>query len=177
MTQVVFFSYYISLCRQSPRSLVTMNQTKLEDSNLANYGGDMHHDAVKNAARKDKAWRNVGREAGVQIWRIENFRVKHWPKSRYGEFYSGDSYIILHTKVNDLGKKTYDAFFWLGAETTQDEAGTAAYKTVELDELLGDEPVQYREIQGNETKAFLDLFPKVTILSGGVDSGFRRVKP
>eukprot|EP01083_Nonionella_stella_P183261 661750_1 len=154
-----------------------MNQTKLEDSNLANYGGDMHHDAVKNAARKDKAWRNVGREAGVQIWRIENFRVKHWPKSRYGEFYSGDSYIILHTKVNDLGKKTYDAFFWLGAETTQDEAGTAAYKTVELDELLGDEPVQYREIQGNETKAFLDLFPKVTILSGGVDSGFRRVKP
>jgi len=32
-------------------------------------------------------------------------------------------------------------------------------------------------VQGNETKKFLDLFNKVTILAGGVDSGFRNVKP
>ena len=154
-----------------------MAEEKLDDSNLANYGGKEHHQAVKNAAKKDKAWKNVGKKKGIQIWRVENFRIKSWPERRYGEFFSGDSYIILHTMVSDTGKKTYDAFFWLGAETTQDEAGTAAYKTVELDEILGDEPVQYREVQGNETKKFLDLFPKVTILSGGVDSGFRHVSP
>ncbi len=45
--------------------------------------------------------------------------MKHWPKDRYGEFYGGDSYIILHTKENDEGKKEYDVFFWLGSETTQ----------------------------------------------------------
>jgi len=103
--------------------------------------------------------------------------VKHWPKDKYGEFYGGDSYIILNTMENDEGKKSYDVFFWLGGETSQDEAGTAAYKTVELDDYLGDLPVQYREVQGNESKKFLNMFPKVTILEGGMESGFRNVKP
>lgn len=31
-------------------------------------------------------------------------------------------------------------------------------------------------IKGNESKKFLDLFPKISILAGGVDSGFRIVK-
>mmetsp|Transcript_26729 Transcript_26729/g.23540 ORF Transcript_26729/g.23540 Transcript_26729/m.23540 type:complete len:382 (-) Transcript_26729:492-1637(-) len=150
---------------------------KLEDSNMANYGSEEHKQMRKDAAGKEPAWNNVGQEVGAQIWRIEKFKVKHWPKDRYGEFYGGDSYIILNTMENDEGKKSYDVFFWLGAETSQDEAGTAAYKTVELDDYLGDEPVQYREVQGNESKKFLNLFPKVTILEGGVDSGFRNVKP
>lgn len=131
----------------------------------------------KDAAKKEKAWEGIGKECGVQIWRIEKFQVKNWAKDQYGEFYSGDSYIILHTKENEEGKKEYDVYFWLGAETSQDEAGTAAYKTVELDDLLGDEPVQYREVQGNESKGFLDLFPKITILEGGMESGFRKVGP
>jgi len=150
---------------------------KLEDSNMANYGSEEHKQLRKDAAMKEKAWLNVGQELGPQIWRIEKFKVKHWPKDKYGEFYGGDSYIILNTMENDEGKKSYDVFFWLGAETSQDEAGTAAYKTVELDDYLGDEPVQYREVQGNESKKFLNMFPKVTILEGGVESGFRNVKP
>jgi len=152
-------------------------QVKLEDSNMANYGSPEHKKMRKEAALTEPAWKDIGKEVGIQIWRIEKFEVKHWPKDRYGEFYSGDSYIILHTKENDEGKKEYDVYFWLGAETSQDEAGTAAYKTVELDDYLGDEPVQYREVQGNESKKFLDLFNKMTILEGGVESGFHKVKP
>ena len=49
-------------------------------------------------------------------------------------------------KKTRKNKFEYDVFFWLGAETTQDEAGTAAYKTVELDDYLNDEPIQYREV-------------------------------
>ncbi len=30
----------------------------------------------------------------------------------------------------------YDVHFWIGAESSQDEYGTAAYKTVELDTLV-----------------------------------------
>ena len=36
--------------------------------------------------------------------------------------------------------------------------------------------VQYREVQGNESKNFLDLFSKIKILAGGIDSGFNHVE-
>ena len=42
----------------------------------------------------------------------------------------------------------------------QDEAGVAAYKTVELDMSLGGAPIQHREVQGHESKQFVSLFPK-----------------
>ena len=32
---------------------------------------------------------------GTEIWRIENFQPVPLPKSEYGKFYSGDSYIVL----------------------------------------------------------------------------------
>ena len=44
----------------------------------------------------------------------------------------------------------------------QDEYGTAAYKTVELDTFLDDKAVQYREVQGSESRLFLSYFPKLT---------------
>jgi len=157
--------------------MAQVGQVKLGDSNMANYGSKEHHEMKKHAAEHEEAWKGAGSEAGIRVWRIEKFKVKDWPKDKYGEFFGGDSYIVLHTKINDEGKKTYDVFFWLGSETSQDEAGTAAYKTVELDDLLGDEPVQYREVQTNESKKFLELFPKMTVLSGGVESGFNHIKP
>lgn len=38
--------------------------------------------------------------SGVEVWRIEKFKVVLWPKERYGEFYTGDSYIVLN--VNSI---------------------------------------------------------------------------
>jgi gelsolin len=71
----------------------------------------------------------------------------------------------------------HDVHFWIGAHSTQDEYGTAAYKTVELDTFLDDKPVQHREVQDNESDLFKTYFKAVTLMEGGANSGFRHVKP
>lgn len=148
----------------------------LEGTNMENYGGKEHRAKQQAIAQNQAEWKTAGDEVGVEVWRIEKFKVVP-QKDFTGEFYNGDSYIVLNTYLEEDSKK-YNAHFWLGAETSQDEAGAAAIKTVELDDLLGDEPVQYREVQGVETKLFKDCFRGgVRILEGGVDTGFAHVKP
>jgi Gelsolin repeat len=44
------------------------------------------------------------------------------------------SILQTYKKKPDSENLSYDLHFWLGEETSQDEAGTAAYKTVELDD-------------------------------------------
>ncbi|KAK4721102.1 hypothetical protein R3W88_011335 [Solanum pinnatisectum] len=123
----------------------------------------------------DPAFQGAGQRVGTEIWRIEDFQPVPLPKSDYGKFYSGDSYIILQTTSGKGGAYLYDIHFWLGKDTSQDEAGTAAIKTVELDVILGGRAVQYREVQGHETDKFLSYFkPCIIPLEGGVASGFKK---
>jgi len=151
----------------------------IADSNIAMLGSDLEKSVKKAAAETEQAWKEAGKKVGIQIWRIEKFKVVSWPKEQYGQFYSGDSYIVLNTyKKPDAPKILFDVHFWLGKHTSQDEAGTAAYKTVELDDLLGGDPVQHREVQGHESELFLKYFNNtIRLLEGGVDSGFKHVEP
>jgi len=163
---------------------------KLKDSNMANYGGKGHHDLREGAAKKENAWKGAGLKPGIDIWRIENkkakksgdaahFGVKKWPKSKYGTFFDGDSFIVLHTKRDKKNDKklTHVIYMWLGLNSTQDEMGVAAYKTVELDDLFQGEPIQCRVVQGHEPRRFTNLFDRpILTLSGGVESGFNHVK-
>lgn len=41
---------------------------------------------------------------------------------------------------------------------SQDESGSAAIFTVQMDDFLGGKPIQYREVQGHESKTFLGYF-------------------
>nr|KAJ0220880.1 hypothetical protein LSAT_V11C200061600 [Lactuca sativa] len=93
---------------------------------------------------------------GLEIWRFENFQPFPLLKSDYGRFYMGDSYVVL-----------------------QDEAGTAAIKTVELDAILGGRVVQHREIQSHESDKFLSYFkPCIVPLEGDINptvaTGFKK---
>lgn len=164
------------------QGLTHLQEYDIKDSNVEFLNSDIDHKVKYNSALTEPAWNDgkIDRVAGLFIWRIEDFEVIVWPKAKYGQFYDGDSYIILHSyKVGQKeGKEklVHEIFFWLGAKTSQDEAGTAAYKTVELDEFLRGSAIQHRELQTSPSEDFLALFPTLKILSGGVASGFRHVE-
>jgi gelsolin len=145
---------------------------KIEETNMALFGSDLEKKIKAAAAGGEAAWKGCGQKEGLEIWRIEKFKVVPWPKSRYGSFFDGDSYIVLHTRKED-DKLKWNIHFWLGKYTSQDEYGTAAYKTVELDDYLGGSPVQYREVDENESTQFLSLFKCFQVLQGGIESGFK----
>jgi gelsolin len=164
--------------------LIHSKEYDIKDSNVELIGTDIDHRVKYNSATTEPAWNNgqIAKNPGLFIWRIENFQVIPWPKEKYGQFYDGDSFIVLHSyKLGDhkLGdhKLGHDIFFWLGSKTTQDEAGTAAYKTVELDEFLHGAATQYREVQQHPSDEFLALFRHYAVRAGGVRSGFRHVEP
>ncbi|XP_020909161.1 gelsolin-like protein 2 [Exaiptasia diaphana] len=148
-----------------------------KDTNVGMIGSDLDRSVRKDAANTEKAWQNAGQKPGVEVWRINKFKVECVDVDDYGKFYEGDSYIVLNTYKNkETEAIEYDLFFWIGKDSTQDEYGTAAYKTVELDAYLDDKPVQYREVGRNESQKFLACFSNTfQHLKGGYDSGFNKV--
>ncbi|KAG5376180.1 hypothetical protein IGI04_040776 [Brassica rapa subsp. trilocularis] len=126
----------------------------------------------------DQALQGCGQKSGIEIWRIESFKPVAVPKESHGKFFTGDSYIVLKTTASRSGSLHHDIHYWLGKDSSQDEAGSVAVMTVELDSALGGRAVQYREVQGQENEKFLSYFkPCIIPQEGGVASGFNQVKP
>lgn len=122
------------------------------------------------------AFQNAGKTPGLEVWRVENFEPVAVPAKDHGKFFTGDSYIILNTREDNKKRLSWDVHFWLGLESTQDEAGAAAILTVQLDDLLGGAPVQYREVQEHESSKFLGYYPNgIRYVAGGVATGFHHV--
>ncbi|EFA75226.1 severin [Heterostelium album PN500] len=158
--------------------MIKQSKINIADTNVALIGSDLDKKCRLEKAQLEEQWKVAGKKEGVLIWRIENFKVVPWPTAEYGKFYDGDSYIVLHSQKTGSANLKHDIYFLLGTYTSQDEAGTAAYKTVELDDYLGGLPVQHREVMDYESQSFLNLFGgTIFLLSGGVDSGFNHVKP
>ena len=80
--------------------LVKAKKYDWKDSNLALFGSDTEKRVKKESAESEPAWKGAGAEVGLQIWRIVKFKVQKWPKEDYGQFFNGDSYIILNTYVS-----------------------------------------------------------------------------
>ena len=116
-------------------------------------------------------YKGAGEQVGIQIWRIARFRLKHWTKERYGTFYNGDSYIVLHTMENhDRREKYYHLHIWIGSNTTREQAWVALYKAEEFYKILENDLVFFIENDGYETLTFTSIFSRLSILFGWGDT-------
>jgi len=112
----------------------------------------------------------------LNVWRIKNLKKEEVPLNEYGQFFAGDSYIVLYSYKKG-SKDAWIIYFWQGRDSSSDEKAASALLTVDLDDALGGEPVQVRVTQGAEPQHFLCLFKgKMVIHDGGYASGFANRK-
>lgn len=64
-----------------------------------------------------KEFTTAGQVEGLQIWRIENLELVCVPENLFGNFYSGDAYVILYT-IKQKENFFYHLHFWLGKIST-----------------------------------------------------------
>ncbi|CAN8029609.1 unnamed protein product, partial [Ixodes persulcatus] len=89
---------------------------------------------------------------GLRVWHITEYEHRALPESSYGQFHSGDTYVVrwLYTVTQtgrDLsgqrsrhagtGRERCAYFFWQGRDSTVTEQGACALLTIELDEERG----------------------------------------
>ncbi|XP_047242897.1 capping protein (actin filament), gelsolin-like b isoform X3 [Girardinichthys multiradiatus] len=111
------------------------------------------------------------RNPGLWVWRVEKMKAVQLNASEVGAFYNGDSYLVLENR----GEKGADLHMWIGEKSSRDEQVACAMLATQLDNFLGGDPIQHRQVQGFETPQFMELFPRgVSYKEGGIESGFRR---
>lgn len=57
-----------------------------------------------------KEFQSAGKKPGLQIWRVEKMDLAPVPSKLYGDFYTGDAYIVLHTTP----APSYNVHSWIG---------------------------------------------------------------
>ncbi|XP_023688193.1 capping protein (actin filament), gelsolin-like b isoform X2 [Paramormyrops kingsleyae] len=111
------------------------------------------------------------REPGLMCWRVEKMKAVPLEPAEFGAFFSGDSYLVLSNR----GEEGADLHMWIGEKSSRDEQVACAMLATQLDNYLGGDPIQHRQVQGYESPEFMNLFPRgVTYKEGGVESGFRK---
>ena len=116
-------------------------------------------------------------DGSVKVWRVQGFDKVPLDEEEYGQFYDGDSFIVLYTytKPGSSAEK-HVIYFWQGNESSKDETGSSAILSTLLDDELGGAPVQIRVTQGKEPSHFRALFDGSMIIHfGGVASSFKNV--
>ena len=106
-----------------------------------------------------------------QIFLVNDFKRVELPQESIGDFYSGESYVIIYFYVWK-NKDCHILYYWQGKNSTIIGKGTSAALTIELDELLKKTASMSKEIrvvQGKEPKHFLAIFKDKFVVHSGKD--------
>ena len=137
-------------------------------------GGVRLHPAPTHAPLSLK-WGGVESvDVGTTVWRVEKMRAKLCGEGTTGTFHKGDSYIILDTQWGGDDAWQFHTYYWIGPDSSQDEAGASCALVTELSTVVPGKCHHTRVEGGSEPTPFLDLFPVggITLKEGGVESGF-----
>jgi len=132
------------------------------------------------AKKEREAMRLPKEEEGsgkVTVSRIENIKdLVEVPRGEKGQFYAGDSYVILYEYKTPEGRDAAYIYFWQGTKSTQDEKAASAIQAKDLDDKMGGYPVQVRVVQNKEPPHFFKIFEGMMVVhDGGIGSGFKNV--
>ncbi|KAJ7305099.1 hypothetical protein JRQ81_010937 [Phrynocephalus forsythii] len=113
------------------------------------------------------------KEPGLHIWRMEKMKPVSVPAEMHGVFYTGDSYLVLHNGFDEHSS----VHIWIGQNSSRDEQGACALLSTHLNSFLKEKPIQYREVQGNESDVFMEYFSRgIKYQDGGIDSAFNKTQ-
>lgn len=101
----------------------------------------------------------------TSLCRIEEFQNVEVPRDEWGQFYSGESYIIVYTYTMN-NKEANLIYFWQGRDSSRSEKGTSAFKTVETSEGLA-AATQIRVEQSKEERHFHAVFGDKFVIHKG----------
>eukprot|EP01138_Halocafeteria_seosinensis_P007299 gb/GECG01007463.1/.p1 GENE.gb/GECG01007463.1/~~gb/GECG01007463.1/.p1 ORF type:complete len:862 (+),score=169.72 gb/GECG01007463.1/:1-2586(+) len=109
----------------------------------------------------------------AKVWIIEGTEMSEYPENMYGQFFSGDSYVVQYT-YETKGSRSHLLYYWLGRQSDRIERGTAAARVVELADSLSPESCTHiRLVQGKEPPHFCAIFQGRMIVHAGGKQGQR----
>ena len=92
----------------------------------------------------------------ITIWMVSGSEKKEVPPKRYGQFYSGNCYVVRYTYGIE-SDRSYILYFWQGVDSSKADRGTAAALALEMSKKLRGS-TQTRVEQLSEPPHFRKLF-------------------
>jgi len=102
---------------------------------------------------------------GLNVFWINKGNLTPVPEDHFGSFCTGYCYVIVYGP-NDGETVSPTCYFYIGSQSSIEDATNAAQKALSFGEVFGQPAVQIRLTMGYEIPEFRNLFERITIFDG-----------